>query len=265
VPPRIAAAARSERGARDANEDAACVLRDGARWLAVLADGAGGHRDGADASRRALAQVEAALNRAPADFEAASLTRAVLGAHAAVRAGRAAAGMEAGGGMHATLVALWIDETRGALWSHVGDSRLYRAHDGRVEQLTADDSVVQRLVDAGLLTPGQAATHPRRNELVAALGIAEELEPHTLARPVAVEEGDAFLLCSDGWWHELGDDCLAGTLAQARSPDDWLDAMHRAIVARARPRQDNFSAVAVWIGDAGEVTRPRMKAMPARA
>jgi serine/threonine protein phosphatase PrpC len=258
VLPRIAAAARSERGTRQANEDATCVLQDDGLWVAVLADGAGGHRDGAEASRRAVAQLESALHRASPPFEAGSLTGAVLAAHASVRAGLQAEGVDH---MHSTIVVLWIDAALGALWSHVGDSRLYRARGGRVDLMTVDDSVVQRMVEAGLLTPEQALSHPRKNQLVAALGIAEELQPHTVALPVPIEEGDAFLLCSDGWWNGLDDDCIAGTLAQARSPDDWLDAMRRRIESLALPRQDNFSAIALWIGDAGEVTRPRLKAL----
>jgi serine/threonine protein phosphatase PrpC len=193
---------------------------------------------------------------APA-FEPAVLTGAVHSAHAHVRAGAAPASSTDGERMHSTVVVLWIDVVRGALWAHVGDSRLYRARDGRVERLTSDDSVVQRLVDAGLMTPAQAVAHPRKNQLVAALGIADEVQPHTSAQATAVAEGDAFLLCSDGWWEALDEDCIAGTLAQARTPDDWLDAMRGRIACAAAAHQDNFSAIAVWVGDAGEVTRPR--------
>jgi PPM family protein phosphatase len=259
--PRIAAAARSERGARGTNEDATCVLEDDGHWIAVLADGAGGHHGGAEAARRTVTQLEAALHCASPPFAAESLTSAVLAAHASVREGPQEPGF---GQMHSTVVVLWIDATRGALWSHVGDSRLYRARCGRVDLLTTDDSVVQSLFDAGLLTPEQASSHPGRNQLVAALGIAGDLEPHTVPRPEPIEEGDAFLLCSDGWWTVIDDDCITSTLAQSCSPGEWLDVMRRRIESCALPRQDNFSAIGVWIGEAGdqgEVTRPRMKAL----
>lgn len=260
--PRIAAASRSERGMRDTNQDATCVLQDDRHWVAVLADGAGGHRDGAEASRRAVAQVDAALHQAAPSFEAGNLTRAILAAHQRVREDTESPGAD---GMHSTVVVLWIDATRGALWSHVGDSRLYRVRGGRVDLLTVDDSVVQLLVDAGMLAPEQASSHPRRNQLVAALGIDDELHPHTVPLPEPIEEGDAYLLCSDGWWNAIDDAGIAQTLTQAGSPGDWLDAMCCRIESLAVPRQDNFSAIGVWIGDAGdasEVTRPNMKAMP---
>lgn len=257
--PRIAAATRSERGMRETNQDATCVLQDEGHWVAVLADGAGGHCDGAEASRRAVAKLDAALHRAAPSFEAGSLTRAILAAHEHVREDLASPGTDH---RHSTVVVLWIDTTRGVLWSHVGDSRLYRVRGGRVDLLTVDDSVVQLLVDAGMLAPEDASSHPRKNQLVAALGIDDELHPHTVSLPEPIEEGDAYLLCSDGWWNGVDDACITQTLSQSGSPGAWLDAMCCRIEALAVPRQDNFSAIGVWIGDAGdaaEVTRPSMK------
>ena len=253
----ITAAARNEPGQRETNEDRVRVCRDGPRWLAVLADGAGGHARGADAARLAVESIGAALQGAEMPFTAEALTAAVQEAHA-----RIALAQSAGAGgrdrMHCTVVVLWIDTSRGqALWSHLGDSRLYLARHGRAEQLTKDDSVVQRMVDAGLITPRQAQVHPQKNQLIAALGIEEPVEPHTLAQPAQVEEGDAFLLCSDGWWGSLEDESgIAGTLAETATPEAWLDEMQLCIERRAVPRQDNFSAIAVWVGDAVDATRP---------
>ncbi|WP_280152273.1 protein phosphatase 2C domain-containing protein [Piscinibacter sp. XHJ-5] len=251
----IAVASRSETGQRDTNEDKVRVCREGPRWLAVVADGAGGHVGGAEASRRTVDHLETALHEGNPPFTADALTAAVLSAHADVL--RAQPGAEGLGRMHSTVVVLWVDvSTERALWSHVGDSRLYRARHGRVDLLTADDSVVQRMVDAGLLTQQQALVHPQKNQLIAALGIDDAVDPHTVARPVAIEEGDAFLLCSDGWWGALEPGCIASTLSQADSPEEWLAAMRREIERQAAPHQDNFSAIGVWVGDLGEATRP---------
>jgi PPM family protein phosphatase len=60
--------------------------------------------------------------------------------------------------------------------------------------------------------------------------------------------GDAFLLCSDGWWEAVGEDVMEGTLRGAREPADWLASMAATIQAAARPGQDNYSAVAVMVG-----------------
>jgi len=251
----IAAASRSELGQRKSNEDKVRICREGARWVAVLADGAGGHRGGAEASRRAVAALEAALCDEAAEFDAAVLTAAVLAAHQDVQSAQDEAHGVAR--MHSTVVVLWIDvERESALWSHVGDSRLYRVRNGAAAALTSDDSIVQRMVDAGLITTEQAESHPQKNQLISALGIEEGVEPHTVAAPERVRDGDSFLLCSDGWWDAFGEAEIAASLARAASPDDWLASMQRDIEARAVPRQDNFSAVAVWVRDPAEPTLP---------
>ena len=249
----IAAASRSELGQRKSNEDKVRICREGPRWVAVLADGAGGHRGGAEASRRAVDALETALCDTDTEFNAGALTAAVLAAHRDVQAAQGEAHGVAR--MHSTVVVLWIDvERESALWSHVGDSRLYRVRNGAAAALTSDDSIVQRMVDAGLITTEQAESHPQKNQLIAALGIEEGVEPHTVAAPDGVRDGDSFLLCSDGWWDAFDAAEIAASLAGAASPDDWLASMQRDIEARARPRQDNFSAVAVWIRGAVEST-----------
>jgi serine/threonine protein phosphatase PrpC len=251
----IAAASRSELGQRKSNEDKVRICREGVRWIAVLADGAGGHRGGAEASRRAVDALEAALCDAGAEFRPGSLTGAVLAAHEDVQSAQDAAHGVAR--MHSTVVVLWIDAERElALWSHVGDSRLYRVRDGAAVALTSDDSIVQRMVDAGLITTEQADSHPQKNQLISALGIEDGVEPHTVAAPDRLRDGDAFLLCSDGWWGAFGDAEIAASCARAVSADDWLASMQREIETRAAPRQDNFSAVAVWVHDPVDSTRP---------
>lgn len=252
----IQVAALSELGQRDVNEDKVQVSRDGSRWVALLADGAGGHRDGEEASRRAMESLEMSLVQASPPFDAQTLTEAVLAAHAHVQQGHG--GQSSGQGhMHSTVVALWIDAVADlALWSHVGDSRLYRVRDGVLSQLTVDDSIVQRMVEAGVLSEAQAAEHPLKNQLMAALGIDDEIDPHTTVRPVAVHEGDAFLLCSDGWWSSLDEAVVVASLADSDSPDDWLSAMRKHIEGRSVPRQDNFSAIGLWVGDVSDSTRP---------
>jgi serine/threonine protein phosphatase PrpC len=251
----VLVATRSELGQRDSNEDKVRVCHGAASWLAVLADGAGGHRGGAEASRRTVDRLQAALHDASPEFSAASLTQAVLSAHAQVQVQDSQAGRLGLARMHSTVVVFWVDAAGDrALWSHVGDSRLYRLRRGTLELLTADDSVVQRMVDAGLLTAAQADVHPQKNQLIAALGIEDEVEPHTLAEPVALQEGDAFLLCSDGWWGVLDEAAILSSSAGATTPDQWLAAMQQSIEQRAVLRQDNFSAIGVWVVE-GE-TRP---------
>jgi serine/threonine protein phosphatase PrpC len=254
----VALASRSETGARTHNEDQLQHGEVGDGWYAVLADGAGGHRQGALAAELVvrMAALDLAQRAAQGGLHPAALGDIVRGAHEALnRRQQGLGGLER---MHATLVLLWIDKARQqAMWSHAGDSRLYLLRQGRIERVTRDDSVVQSMVDAGLLDEAQARGHPQRNRLLAALGSEDEIEPHCMAEPLALQDGDAFLLCSDGWHDTLEPGEIEASLARAHSADDWLDAMKRSVQSRAQPHQDNFSAIAVWVGSPAEVTRIR--------
>ena len=249
----IEIATRSERGRRENNEDAVRVGQVGKTWYLLLADGAGGHARGEEASKRVVDSIESALLAATPDFTPDLLGAALKAAHAQLQhTQRDAQGAKR---MHSTVVALWIDMTRErALWSHVGDSRLYRMRYGVVDTVTVDDSVVQRMVEGGLLTPAQARQHTSKNQLVSALGMDDAVEPRTLAHAVEIEDGDVFLLCCDGWWDALSEARILATLEQAATPAEWLDAMQQEIEAQALPGQDNFSAIAAWIIDPSQTT-----------
>lgn len=252
----IQLASRSEVGGRTRNEDHLQHGEFDGGWYAALADGAGGHSNGAHAAQLAVKvavqQLGLRADRQP--LRPADLVDTVLGAHD--RLNREQLGLRGRERMHATLVLLWIDKARQqALWSHAGDSRLYLLRRGRVAEITHDDSVVQRMVDAGLLDAQQARRHPQRNQLLAALGSDEPIEPHGRTPPLALRDGDAFLLCSDGWHDLLEPSDIEACLVDARSADDWLAAMQQRVQAARRPQQDNFSAIAVWVGDPAEVTR----------
>jgi serine/threonine protein phosphatase PrpC len=187
-------------------------------------------------------------------FNAAVLEAAIEEANEVLNAGQQ--GLKSHQRMHATVVALWLDmEAEQAMWAHVGDSRLYRVRQGRAEQLTADDSVVQHMVDAGFIKPEEARHHPKKNQLLAAMGSEEMPQVHVTFLPESLRDGDAFLLCSDGWWDGLDLDDIERTMLDAERPEVWLDRM-AGMVAQARVvNQDNYTAVAVWVGDPSEVTR----------
>jgi len=245
----VQVAQRSCIGARARNEDCLAVEHRDGYWCLVLSDGAGGHDDGARAAQLAVARVIAGFRSRP-PVDGRDLSELLLDAHDAVVAGqRERRPSAAAGSMHATVVVLVIDALRGlALWGHVGDSRLYQWRAGRLSAVTRDDSVLQWALDRGLVDAAHVQTLPNRGVLLAALGSAEEAAPHVSER-IELERADAFLLCSDGWWSALEPPTISGLLAQASSPEEWLDAMKALTLERADPRQDNFSAIACWIGE----------------
>jgi len=115
-------------------------------------------------------------------------------------------------GMGTTLSVLAINGRHdGALLAHIGDSRLYRWRDGRLDQLTRDHTWVQEHIDAGVLTPEQARNHPFASVLTRVLGTTSTAAPDIERIPV--EPGDLFLLCSDGLTGMLDEEAIAAILA----------------------------------------------------
>jgi len=245
----VTAVARSFAGGREHNEDLVAIERAPDGSCLVLSDGAGGHADGAIAARTAVEKIlDGYRARPPAD--PADLAELLLDAHEAVLAAqrdRASAQP-----MHATIVVLALDHRRdSALWGHVGDSRLYVLRGGRIVGVTRDDSVVQSMVDSGYLAPEQARVHPGKNSLLAALGVDSELKPTVCAQPLAIANGDAFLLCSDGWWEAVDNEAIEAALAQSLSVQDWVDAMAEQVAYAVTADRDNYSAIGCWVGHAG--------------
>ena len=78
---------------------------------------------------------------------------------------------------------------------------------------------------------------------------------HLTREPQELIEGDAFLLCSDGWWDQLEPADIERTMLQASNPGQWLDQMAELVAQRQVPNHDNYTAVAVLVGNPSEVTR----------
>lgn len=249
----IEVASRSEVGQRSHNEDDFRHGTSGTHVYAVLSDGAGGHSNGAMASDIVVRTATLLLQRATV-YNPAVLEASIEEANEVLNAGQE--GLKSHQRMHATVVVLWLEAQEGlAMWGHVGDSRLYRVRQGMAQQLTVDDSVVQHMVDAGFIKPEEARHHPRKNQLLAAMGSEETPHVHLTREPQALIEGDAFLLCSDGWWDQLEPADIERTMLQACNPGQWLDQMAELVAQRQVPNQDNYTAVAVWVGNPSEVTR----------
>src|SRR3954466_1178440 len=162
--------------------------------LLVVADGMGGHRGGATASRLAGETVKAQYLGGESDDVAAALRDALQRANSRIY-NEAQANPDLRG-MGTTTSALAIKDDL-AWFGHVGDSRIYRVRGDEIEQLTDDHSLVATMVREGLLTAKEAETHPRRNVLQRSMGVTEDVEVDVKG-PFDVQEGDTFILCSDG-------------------------------------------------------------------
>lgn len=237
----------SDPGGRSGNEDACGHWHSERHLCCALADGAGGHGGGDVASRLVVQTLLGAFADAPSD-DGPALARLARLANDALLARRE--GDARLRDMHTTLVCLVIDFVGArAHWVHAGDSRLYWFRAGALQQRTLDHSLVQGLLQAGVLTPEQARAHPRRSELQSALGTRAEDLRIDAAAAVAIAPGDAFLLCSDGLWEFVDDEAMQDVLAHAPSAGAWVAALEQRVrqAARGRATHDNFSALAVRV------------------
>ncbi|MBC8194749.1 MAG: serine/threonine-protein phosphatase [Acidimicrobiia bacterium] len=183
--------------------------------IVVLADGMGGHRGGEVAAAEAVAATLEGFSVQTRQ----GLAGAVLAANRAVLV--RAAGDPHLSGMGTTICALAIvvgeDGGDALAVANVGDSRVYRFSEGRLEQVSEDHSLVGDLVRSGELSPDEAARHPQRNILTKALGIEADLAVDTWELVPVV--GDRYLLCSDGLVNELDDSRIQRTLRDMAEPE----------------------------------------------
>jgi protein phosphatase len=185
----------SDRGLiRPNNEDAA--LESAEHGLFAVADGMGGHAAGEVASRMAVEALRSAGNGAPAENPAELLVRAFTAANLEIRRRGRSEPDKRGMGTTLTVLRFIPDTADRGIIAHVGDSRAYRLRGRRMEQLTRDHTWVQERVDAGVLTPDQARSHPYSSILTRVLGTDDVVDPDIVA--VDTQPGDIFLLCSDG-------------------------------------------------------------------
>lgn len=207
---------------RSVNEDSCdSFLRSDGTRLLVVADGMGGHRGGAVASREALATIASTFTENSTVDPASLLVRAIERANERVFS-LARQDPELAG-MGTTVVAFLLDaEGRGAV-AHVGDSRAYRLRGGRLEALTSDHSVVAEMLQRGVLTAEEAAFHPRRNEILRSVGVLPDVEVDLAAVEVAPD--DWFLLCSDGLCGVVSDAEIEEVLVHTRSPEAAVAAL----------------------------------------
>lgn len=235
--------------ARENNEDS--VAFDASAYLGVLADGMGGYNAGEVASGMATAFIKSEMARWLSEAGKQASTREIRRAleicvdNANRSVFNAASSNAHYSGMGTTLVVA-VFHSEKLLLGHIGDSRCYRLRKGEMTQITKDHSLLQEQIDAGLLTPEQAATASHKNLVTRALGVEDavllELNEHE------VEQGDLYLLCSDGLSDMANDSEIAAIL------DTQTPMAHKAdgliSIANEHGGRDNISVLLIQAGAA---------------
>ena len=229
---------------RDHNEDSLVV----APPLFAVCDGMGGHAAGEVASEIA---VDVIASRAPAHPDAEALGQAVEEANLAIiRAAREGAGRE---GMGTTCTAALLENERLVI-AQVGDSRAYLLHNGRLQQLTRDHSLMTDLIEAGKITPEEARVHPQRSVITRALGSDPRTVPDLFE--INVETGDRLLLCSDGLSGMVEDADIESIMARTADPQRCAALLVNEAIANGG--YDNVTVVVADVTGFAEARRRKV-------
>jgi protein phosphatase len=234
-------------------EDDQLFLRKGR--VAVVADGMGGYEGGQEASRLAVETLLAVYRDFPGDDPQQALVEALHTAHEQIRSYSFAHPELRGMGTTCTAAAIVSNTLRGAhdrgdgaargadsydelYYVHVGDTRLYLIRGGQITRVTRDHSYVERLLEAGMISPQEAEHHPQRNILTAALGTNPDLTMDSPGRPEPLRPEDVLLICSDGLWGQVRDAELLRAVQNKSAEEAGSDLIQ---LARERGGPDNIT------------------------
>jgi serine/threonine protein phosphatase PrpC len=180
---------------RSANEDNLGEAKTPNGDLFVVCDGMGGHVGGAQASSIAVNSIIQYFQREVYDNVIQAIDHALSFANEQIYA--SALNDPELKGMGTTAVVLLVRDEE-CFIGHVGDSRIYLRSNGKLNRITKDHSFVQTLVDSGVIDDEDAESHPNKNQILQALGIAPSVKATISQSPILPKAGDMFLLCSDG-------------------------------------------------------------------
>ena len=233
--------AYTNNGGRSNNEDY-CTYGDGI-WL--VADGLGGHDSGEVASKAASDAVKELF---PTDqkIDEAFMMNIIKKANSAVITSQS--GNSSLSGMRTTLV-FAVTDGKKLKYANVGDSRFYYFKQGRMSNVTEDHSVSAASVKMGDITYDEIRNDPDRNKLTKVLGDKEDISVKLPVTEIIPEVGDAFLICSDGFWEHVYETEMEVDLAKSQTPKEWVNYMAKRIILKTHNNgNDNFTAIAVMIG-----------------
>jgi serine/threonine protein phosphatase PrpC len=233
----------TNQGGRENNEDYACYDYSGDFGAWVLADGLGGHKSGEIASRLAATLIANEMKVA-CDLLDQTIIQTVEKANRLVITEQANADYK---GMRTTIAAAFVKDGL-FKYVNVGDSRVYYFKNGCLYKQSRDHSVSQVAVGIGEISQADIRFHDDRNKLLKVLGDNDELGVQKLDDGIPMEPGDAFLLCSDGFWEYVFETEMEIDLVKSATPRQWMEFMIKRLLLRVSGNNDNFSAICCFAG-----------------
>lgn len=231
----------TDKGDREVNEDSIRAVCNGGEGCFVVCDGLGGHGRGDEASSLVADEIIRCYEKYGNDDD--FIRKAFESAQKLLldEQKKRNASMQ----MKTTAVVLTVSPSS-IRWGYIGDSRLYMFKNARFKERTLDHSVPQMLVLAKDIKEKDMRFHPDRNKLLRVLGSEWGRNPFDISEKIKLKKGQAFLLCTDGFWEFIDEKKMCSVLK--KSPDKWLSQMTEEVKVNGRGNDmDNFSAITVII------------------
>ncbi len=223
------------------NEDAVETVEINGGLLAVLCDGVGGDNDGDLAARIALKSAIYFFSASENENYLEKIKLAIEESNSFVLSHSSERIPIKN--MATTLEIIYL-KNNFVYWGHIGDSRIYHLKSKRLNQITKDHSLVQKLLDDGYITHKQAADHPQKNVIIKALGESKNIEPDVSKIKLNENEQNKFFMCSDGVSNLMS----TAELEEALIIKDLEEIKNRIIkMVKIRGAVDDYSFIVIEI------------------
>ena len=229
----------SNEGARPLNEDSYGVKNDEGRCIAVLCDGLGGHNCGEVASQTAVKNIMEGISLID-ELQADKIYNVLKAVNDGLIKQQILKPEQKG--MRTTAVGCIVDNKE-LTYFNSGDSRFYFFSNGALSTMTKDHSVSQMSVEMGEMSFDDIRFDADRNKLLKVLGENTANEVGTIYKPVAYKKGDAFLLCSDGFWEYVLEEEMEIDLSKSETAQEWIEFMLVRLLLKFNGNNDNFTVV----------------------
>lgn len=240
----ITSYAYTDVGGREVNEDSCIVLENDNYSCFILCDGLGGHGKGEVASGMVTDVFKDCFNKGITDPENFIPETLVIAQNMLLSE---QAAQNAPNEMKTTATAVLIHSEK-VYRGYVGDSRIYTFAKNKVKERTIDHSVPQMLVLAREIREKDIRNHPDRNRLLKVMGIEWERPQYQMEEVIDVNNCQAFLLCSDGFWELIEEKQMCKLLKKSKTVKEWIKSMAEIVKKNGEGKNmDNNTAIGIWV------------------
>lgn len=233
-----------DKGGRQVNQDSAGVCSGDGRMCLAACDGLGAYAGSGEASNICVAHILRAFERYGGELTTDAVGAFFHGAYEEIMTAKAE---NASLGSSCTTAACVFANDKNALIAHIGDTRVYVFDQGNIAFRTTDHSVAQLEVEKGKIEAEEIRFHKHQNKLTRVVGGKFFVLPDVTTLSRAPRGGDAFLLCTDGFWEYVRESEMEYAVKEYADPADALAFLEKRLLEEADDGHDNYTAILAYV------------------